>query len=470
MNTLASKHPQHPGIVLAIIMASYLMIVIDISIVLTGLPRIQAALGFSAASLSWVQNAYTLSFGGFLLLGARAGDILGRRRMFVIGLTIFAVASLFIGAAQSPAWMLAFRAVQGFGAAVLAPSTLALIATNFAEGHERTRALSWYAAAAGIGATVGLVLGGLLTDLISWRAGFFINLPIGLLLIYGALRYIEETPRHTGSVDFVGAISATLGMSALVFGIVEAADLGWTAPVTRDAIAAGLVLLTFFLWQQTRARQPVLPLRLFADKARNAAYAARLLFLAGMVGFWFFTTQYLQRALGFSPMLAGLAFIPVTIPQFFSSMSVPRAMRRFGPRRVLLAGLSLCVAGVMWQGLTAPQLSYLTGLLGPMLLVGLGQGLVLAPLTMAGVAGVESRDAGAASGLVNVAHQVGTSLGLAVLVVVFSLGLPVQNNAASIAEHTGTALQAGSLMVFLALLISARYLFAQQPAAAPKPA
>lgn len=458
-----ATHPhRHQGIVLAIIMASYLMIVIDISIVLTGLPRIQASLGFSSATLSWVQNAYTLTFGGFLLLGARAGDLLGRRRMFIAGLGIFTLASLAIGAAMSPAWLLAFRAVQGFGAAVLAPSTLALISTHFDEGHARTRALSLYAAAAGIGATVGLVLGGLLADLISWRAGFFINLPIGVLLIAGSLRYIEETPRHAGRFDLAGAVTSTLGMSALVFGIVEAAEVGWHSPWSHYAFLLGVALLVLFLLLQARAAQPVLPLRLFADKGRNAAYGARLLFLAGMVGFWFFTAQYLQRALGFSPLLAGLAFVPVTLPQLASSMSVPRLIRHFGSRHVLLTGLALCVAGLLWQGLAAPQISYLSGLIGPMILIGLGQGWVLGPLTMAGVANVEPHDAGAASGLVNVAHQLGASLGLAVLVVVFAAARALPDHIVDLAQRTGHTLQMSALLVFLALFISARYLFARQ--------
>ena len=467
MSHTLSDRSGRSGVVLAIIMASYLMIVIDISIVLTGLPRIQASLGFTNASLSWVQNAYTLTFGGFLLLGARAGDILGRRRMFITGLAIFTLASLAIGAAMSPGWMLTFRAVQGFGAAVLAPSTLALISTHFAEGHERTRALSWYAAAAGIGATVGLVLGGLLADLISWRAGFFINLPIGLLLIWGARRNIAETPLHSGRFDLAGAMTSTVGMSALVFGIVQAAETGWSSAWTQYAIGVGVLLLALFLFVQTRARQPVLPLRLFSDKARNAAYGARLLFLAGMVGFWFFTAQYLQRVLGFSPMLAGLAFVPVTVPQFFSSMSVPHAMHRIGPRRLLLAGLALCVAGLLWQGVSAPQISYLAGLVGPMVLIGLGQGWVLAPLTMAGVANVESRDAGAASGLVNVAHQLGASLGLAVLVVVFASATALPDRVADLAQRSSQTMEVSALLVFLALIVSARYLFVHRPAPQP---
>ncbi|WP_374603521.1 MFS transporter [Niveibacterium sp.] len=457
-----TAHPIRRGAVLAIIMASYLMIVIDISIVLTGLPKIQAALGFTPAGLSWIQNAYTLAFGGFLLLGARAGDILGRRRMFIAGLAIFTLASLAIGAAQSPAWMIAFRAVQGFGAAVLAPSTLALIATHFEEGHERSRALAWYAAAAGIGATLGLVLGGVLADLISWRAGFFINLPIGAALIAGSLRHIRETPRHAGRFDLAGALSSTLGMGALVFGIVEAAEAGWASTLTQTSIAAGAVLLAAFLWIETRAQQPLLPLGLLTNRRRNGAYAARLLFLAGMSGFWFFTAQYLQGSLHFSPMQAGLAFMPVTLPQFLSSVSVPVLSRRFGARRLLLAGLSLCVLGLLWLGLTAQRMSYLGGVVGPMLLIGLGQGGVLAPLTMAGVAGVESRHAGAASGLLNVAHQLGASLGLALLVVVYAGanvgGVAPVHDAAGMAQRTGFALLAAAGFLLTALLVSARFI------------
>jgi MFS family permease len=444
--------------VLTIIMVSYLMLVIDISIVLTGLPRIQVALGFTPAGLSWIQNAYTLTFGGFLLLGARAGDILGRRRMFITGLTLFTVASLAIGAAMTPAWMIAFRAVQGLGAAVLAPSTLALISTHFEEGHERTRALSLYAAAAGIGATVGLVAGGLLADLISWRAGFFINLPIGVALIAGSMRHIHETPRQSGRFDMAGALTSTLGMFALVFGIVEAAESGWGAVQTWSSLMAGLILLAGFLRIESGAIQPLLPLALLTNRERNAAYAARLLFLCGMAGFWFFTAQYLQRVIGFTPMLAGLAFVPVTIPQLATSLSVPAVVRRIGHRRALLSGLSLCVAGVLWQGMAADQASYLTGVLGPMLLVGFGQGWVLAPLTVAGVSGVEAHHAGVASGVLNVAHQVGATLGLAILIVVYAGGGKTDDSITEMALHTGYALDVAAVFLAACLLLAVRFL------------
>src|SRR3954468_14243964 len=296
--------------VLVIILASYLMIVLDISITITALPKIHQALDFSAAELSWVQTAYTLAFGGLLLLGARAGDILGRRRMFVYGIALFTVASLLVGAAQSAGWLIAARALQGAGAAVLAPSTLSLLQTAFAAGPERTRAVAYYGAVAGIGASLGLVLGGVVTDLISWRVGFFINVPIGIAMVLAAPRFLPETERRSGRLDVPGAIGSTLGMTALVYGLVRAAEDGWGAPMPLAALAAGVLLLAAFVANERRAPQPIMPLRLFANRERSGAYAARLLFLGGMAPFWFFTTQWLQSVAGYSPVQAGLAFMP----------------------------------------------------------------------------------------------------------------------------------------------------------------
>ncbi|SCK25739.1 MFS transporter [Vogesella sp. LIG4] len=445
--------PANRRAIMAIIMASYLMILIDVSIVITGLPRIQAGLGFSPVGLSWVQNAYTLALGGLLLLGARAGDILGRRRMLLLGLAIFTLASLAIGLAQTPAWLLAARAVQGAGSAILAPATLALLSTHFAEGPERTRALSLYAATAGIGATLGLVLGGLFAELLSWRAGFFINLPIGALLMLAARRYIHETPTHSGQLDIGGAASSTLGMTALVYGLVRAAEQGWGDWLTITALAGGLGLLGIFLLIQARARQPILPLRLFASRERSGAYAARMLFLGGMVGFWFFTTQFLQGVLGFSPLQAGLAFLPTTLPNFISAMLVPRLTPRVGSARLLAFGLLACLSGLAWLGQVSAGTHYFSGIALPMMLIGFGQGVVLPPLTVFAVAGVARQDAGAASGLVNVAHQLGGAIGLGVLVVVFAAALPAQLAGVPLLAHRIAMVMDGStVMLSLALL------------------
>ena len=451
----ADNSPHGRGAVLAIIVASYLMIVIDISIVITGLPKIQAALHFTPAGLSWVQNAYTLSFGGLLLLGARAGDILGRRRMFIAGLAIFTLASLAIGLAQSPTWLLASRAVQGVGAAILAPSTLALLSTHFPEGPERTRALAYYAAAAGVGASLGLVLGGLVADLLSWRVGFFINLPIGIVLMLAARRHFAETPKRPGRLDLAGAVSSTIGMSAVVYGIVRSAEAGWSDPTTIASLVTGVVLLAFFVFNESRAPQPILPLRLFANRERNGAYAARVLFLGGMVGFWFFATQYLQGVLGLRPLEAGLAFLPTTIPNFIAAMMVPRLTRKFGNARLLAMGLAIGVCGMAWLAQVSAYTPYITGIALPMILVGIGQGGVLGPLTVAAVAGVSSEDAGAASGLVNVAHQLGGSLGLGVLVVVFAAasGSVASQGAEQLAHRVAATFNASTLMLLVALAI-----------------
>lgn len=450
-------HPvtRNKNTVLAIIVASYLMIVVDISIVITGLPRIQASLGFSAAQLSWVTNAYTLTFGGLLLLGARAGDILGRRRMFVLGLSMFTLSSMAIGLAQSAIWLLAARAFQGAGAAVLAPSTLALLSTYFTEGAERTRAMSMYAAAAGVGATLGLVLGGVFADLVSWRVGFFINLPIGLLLIIAARRHIAETPQHPGHFDFGGAICSTTGMTALVYGLVHAAEAGWLDPLTQVALVGGLVLMAVFVLIERCVAQPILPLRLLASHERAGAYLARMLFLGGAVGFWFFSTQFLQGVLHLRPMLAGLAFLPVTLPNFSSAMAVPRLARRFGNEYLILAGLLLGVVGLFWLGQAGTSASYWVNVAPPMFLIGLGQGLLLGPLTVAGVAGVDQKDAGAASGLVNVAHQLGGALGLGLLVLVFASALPAgTNDNAALAHRISVVMDVSSFLLGLALLAS----------------
>lgn len=471
MDQLSPEHiKQRQGAVLAIIMASYLMIVIDISIVITGLPKIKDALGFSPASLSWVQNAYTLAFGGLLLLGARAGDLLGRRRMFIWGLGLFTCASLLIGLAPSPGWLLAFRAIQGAGAAILAPSTLALLAMYFPEGPERTRALSYYSAAAGIGATLGLVLGGLFADLLSWRAGFFINLPIGIGLMVAAHRLIAETPRHVGHFDAAGAVSSTLGMSSLVFGIVHAAEEGWAHPLSAWAIGAGIALMLLFIAIEWRATQPVLPLRLFASKARCGAYLARLLFLGGMVGFWFFATQFLQGVFGYGPLAAGLAFLPATLPQLIVAMVVPKLVCKFGNTKLLLGGLAFCIAGLVWLGQADAHTPYLTGVAFPMILLGIGQGAALGPLTIAAVTGVDAKDAGAASGLVNVAHQLGGSLGLGVLVVVYSAAAsPLATGPEILAHRIAWVMDAGAVMLALSLVaVVALILPAQQQVGASR--
>jgi EmrB/QacA subfamily drug resistance transporter len=416
----ANAGAANPAMVLAIILGCYLMVVLDASVVITALPDIRTDLGFSPASLSWVQNIYALAFGGLLLLGARAGDLLGRRQVFVIGITIFTAASMLGGLAQSETWLLAARAIQGVGAAIAAPSTLALLTISFPEGSERTRAIALYSAVASAGASIGLILGGMLTTWISWRWSLFINVPIGVVLVSLAPRYLPETERHTGEFDIGGAATSTLGMSALVYGLVRAAETNWGDSVALLSFALAAVMLAAFVAIEKRARQPITPLRLFKSRERVGAYATRLLMVGAMFGMFFYLTQFLQGAEGYSALKAGLAFLPVTLTIFAMVKVVPKLLGRVGPFPVLIGGLALALIGLVWLSRITAGTDYWTGIALPMLLVGGGMGLAFTPLTQAAMQGVDNHDAGAASGLVNVFQQLGSTIGIGALVTVFA--------------------------------------------------
>jgi EmrB/QacA subfamily drug resistance transporter len=452
--SLRTRAPARPTLVLAIILACYLMIIVDVSVVITALPRIHTALDFSTAGLSWVQNAYTLTFGGLLLLGARAGDLLGRRRVFVAGIALFTLSSLAAGLAQSETWLLAARAAQGVGAAAATPSTLALLTTTFREGEERTRALALYSAVASAGGSLGLVLGGLLTDWVSWRAGLFINVPIGLVLLALAPRNLPETEPRSGRFDLLGAATSTLGMTAVVYGLVRAASDGWGERWTLASFAAGAVLLAAFVLIELRATHPITPLRLFASRERTGAYAARVLVVGGMFSMFFFLTQFVQGVLGYDPLHAGLAFLPMTGVMFGMVRIVPRLIGRLGALRVLTAGLAVALVGMAWLSRLSADSPFFPQLALPLVLLGAGMGVALAPLTASGVAGVSDDDAGAASGLVNVSHQLGGALGLGVSVAVFA-------SAPNLAAGVSTALTGAA--VFLALALSVVLLVMARP-------
>ncbi|MGQ3215141.1 MAG: MFS transporter [Shinella sp.] len=445
--------PVHKTAILAIILISYVMIVLDISVVLTGLPKIHHELGFTDAGLAWVQSAYTLTFGGFLLLGARAGDIFGRRRMFIAGMAIFTFASVAIGASQSSTWMLSWRAIQGLGSAILAPSALALLQTNFDEGEERVRAVSLYSAAAGVSATFGLIVGGLLADWLSWRIGFLINLPIGIAMALVARVYIPETDKQPGTFDIPGAVTSTLGMSALVYGFIRSAQAGWDE-LTIATLVVAVILLAAFVQIERRAKQPILPLRLFSDIERSGAYAARVLYLGAMAGFFFFTTLYLQEVAGFRPAVTGLAFVPATMLHVPIAILVPRLIRRFGRNTVLIVGMVTGVVAMGWLSRAGVGSDYWTAVALPMLLIGISQGLTLSPLTSSGVVRVTRSDAGAASGAVNVAHQMGSSVGLGVLIAVAAVGTAGLSGTDLTAYRVSHALDAGTVMLLLTLMIA----------------
>lgn len=455
---------QNRRMVLPIILATYLMIVLDASVVITALPKIHTALDFSSAALSWVQSAYALTFGGFLLLGARAGDLLGRRTVFMLGIGVFTFASFWAGLAQSPGELLAARAVQGLGGAVAAPSTLALLTITYPEGEARTRALAAYSAVAGAGGSIGLVLGGLLTDLISWRAGMFINVPVGVALLYLAPRHLPETQPQSGHFDIKGAITSTLGMTAIVFGFVRVASADWTDLVALASFAAGLALMTAFVVNERRAAQPITPLRLFASRERSGAYAARMLVIGGMFSMFFFLSQYLQGVRGFSPLAAGLAFLPMTLVMFTMVRLVPRMTARLGSGALLSGGLAMAAIGMTWLSRLGETTPFFPGIALPLVLLGLGMGSALTPLTAAGIADVHPADAGAASGLVNAAQQLGLSLGLSVLVTVFSsAGGDTATDGYGLTRAITAALTGSAVLITLGLAVAV--VFAQRPAA-----
>jgi EmrB/QacA subfamily drug resistance transporter len=408
-----------PGLVLALILTSQLMVVLDATIVNVALHDIKSALGFSSAGLSWVVNAYTLTFGGLLLLGARAGDILGRRRVFLAGIALFSLASLAGGFAQNPGELLAARAVQGIGGALASPSALALLMTMFPDARARTRAIGLYTAVSIGGAAVGLIAGGMLSEWASWRWVLFVNVPIGLAVLVLARATLPETDRQPGRFDLAGALTSTIGMGALVYGFVNAASDGWRDTRTVGSFAAGALLLAAFVVTELRAEAPITPLRLFADRNRSTSYVARLLLVAGMMGMFFFLTQFLRGVLGYSDLVTGFAFVPLTAVVFTASQLSARVLvDRVGAHRLMIIGITFSTTGMLWLTQLGEHSGYLS-LVGPLLVFGTGNGLAFVPLTTAALEGVDPQDAGAASGLVNVMQQVGGALGLAVLVTVF---------------------------------------------------
>jgi EmrB/QacA subfamily drug resistance transporter len=392
------------------------MVILDVSVVNVALPAIGTGLRFSDVDLQWVVNAYTVTFAGFMLLGGRAADLLGRRRVFVSGLALFAVASLAAGVAQDGTLLIAARAAQGLGGAVIAPASLAILTTTFTEGPARNRAVGLWGAMGGAGGAAGVLLGGALTEL-SWRWTMFINVPIGLAAAVAALAYIEESRRADAGrgFDLAGALTATVGLSLLVLGIVRTDQTGWGSAPTLAVIAAGLALLGGFVAIEARVRHPLMPLRIWSSRTLATANIVVLMLGAASFAMWFFVSLYLQQVRGDSPVAAGLAFLPMTLCIVAGATLASRLVARVGSRSLLITGmLSLTVGLVLFARLPVHG-SYWTTMFGPSLLVALGVGLSFTPAAISGVAGVSAHEAGLASGLVNTARMFGGALGLAVL-------------------------------------------------------
>lgn len=395
------------GMVLPIILISYFMILLDNSIVFTSTVKIAADLSLSASELSWVTNAYALTFGGLLMIGGRSGDIFSRRNVFLIGLVIFSIGSLLVGLSTNGLMIIAMRALQGIGSAILAPTTLALLMDSYRD-QMRTRAIVYYGATGGLGASIGLVVGGLIASYASWRWGFLLNVLVGILMIVLTLKYIPASKKVEGKLDWLGSILSVLGIAALVYGI-----NGASHPVPM--VMTGILLLILFVWQEKVSKHPITPLKLFKDRERSSAYIARFFFLGAMISYFFLTPQAMQQVYHFTPLMAAVGFLPETLPQFVFTTLVSRLNEKFTNTQILIAGTVITLAGLVFAAVVGIQAGYWWSVAIPMVIIGIGQGFTLSPLTVAGVANTDKEIAGSASGVVNMVHQIGSSVGLSII-------------------------------------------------------
>ena len=452
------------GAALAVLAVAQLMVVLDTTIVNVALPSIQRALHFSsAANLQWVVNAYVLAFGGFLLLGGRVADRYGRRLVFVSGMVLFGAASLAGGLANSSSLLVAARALQGLGAAFMAPAALSLLMVIFAEGEERNRALGVWAAIAGAGGAIGLLAGGALTTWLSWRWVFFVNIPIAVFAAFASYRLIGESRDPVaGGFDVPGAVTGTAGLGALVFALVRANVWGWESATTISVFAAAAVLLAVFVALQLRGRHPLVPPRLFRNRTLVGADVSMLVAGAGIFAIFFFLTLYMQDVLGYSALKTGIAYLPITALLVTTATVGSRILGRVGTRPVLVTGLLLAAGGMALLVRISPTTGYLD-LLPSLLLVGAGMGAVFVSITSSAVAGVPREDAGVASALLNASQQIGGSLGLAVLTAVatarFDAIRPLHPTPATLASANTSswayAFVVGALLLFSAAVIAA---------------
>jgi EmrB/QacA subfamily drug resistance transporter len=407
----------NPWLVLVIVGLAQFMVILDATIVNVALPSIQHGLHFSPSSLQWIVNAYTLAFGGFLMLGGRAADLIGRRRLFLIGIVLFSAASLMNGLAGSAGILVAGRAIQGLGGALVSPAALSVLTTTFKEGRERTTALGVWSAVAVGGGAVGLLLGGVLTSLFSWQWVFFVNVPVGVIAILLALRYVPESrvENARGGVDFVGAVSMTLGLVVLVYALVNAQTAGWLTLTTLGLSAIAVALLATFVVVELRLRHPLIRLGIFRMRSITGANAAMLLVAAGMFALFYFASIYVQEVLGYSALRAGLAFLPVTAGIVIGAGVSQQLIPRVGVRAVGLVGMSIAAVGLILLSRIPVAGTYLGDLLPGLMIMAIGMGLTFVPITLIATTNVAEDDAGLASGLLNTSQQLGGAIGLAVL-------------------------------------------------------
>jgi EmrB/QacA subfamily drug resistance transporter len=406
------------GLALMLLAAAQFVVVLDASIVNVALPSLGHDLHFTQDSLSWVVNAYTLVFGGFLLLGGRFADLIGRRRLFIIGLVLFGFASLLGGLAQSEGQLIAARALQGLGGALLSPAALAILTNTFAEGSERNRALGVWGAVAGSGGAVGTLLGGVLTDSLSWRWVLFVNTPVTLLVAFGAWRVLAESRDEARELDIAGAVTITAGLSLLVYALVDANNHGWGSLRTLGLIGLALVLIVGFIAIERARRVPLVPFAIFRNRTLTGANVTAVFIAMSLFSMFFFITLYMQQVLHYSPLKAGLSYIPLSVSIIGAAGVASVLVTRIGFKPVLAGGLGLVAVGLFWFSQVSPHGTYVGDVVFPSVLAGLGLGFAFVPVTIAAVANVDPAEAGLASGLINTSQQVGGALGLAILVAV----------------------------------------------------
>ena len=475
MSSVASRGASR-GLVLVLVCLAQFMVVLDATVVNVALPSIQSDLGFAPGDLQWVVNGYTLFFGGFLLLGGRASDLFGRRRLFLAGVTLFTVASLADGLASSPGVLIAARAAQGLGAALVSPAALSIITTTFTDPSGRTRALGVWAAISGVGGAFGLLLGGILTDALSWEWNFFVNVPIGIATVALAARFVPESrlSDRAGGFDLAGALLVTSGLVLLTYTIVKSQTFGWGDPRTLGMIAGAFALLGAFLAVERRRPAPLVRLSLLRVRTLAAANASMLLVVGALFAMFFFGSLYLQQIKGYDALENGVAFLPMTAGIILGSGLAQLLIRRLGVRPVLIGGLLVSTAGLLWLTQLTPESSYAAGMLPGLVLVALGMGHVFVPLTLTATSNIDAEDQGLASGLFNTAQQVGGALGLAILSTVASNTAGAATDPASLVDGYTTAFLVGVGFMIAGVVLAAVLLRGSQVAhateAVPAPA
>jgi EmrB/QacA subfamily drug resistance transporter len=441
-------------IALILLCSAQFVVVLDASIVNVALPTIGEALDFTESSLPWVVNAYVLTFGGCLLLGGRLADLLGRRRIFMFGLVLFAIASLAGGLATTSGQLVAARAVQGLGAAILSPAALSIVATTFRDGAERNKALGIWGAVAGSGGAAGVLLGGVLTDSLGWEWVLWVNVPIGIAAAAITPTLIAESrdEREARHFDVAGAATITLGLSALVYALLDANDAGWGSAQTIGVLAGSAILLAAFVAIERRSKAPLVPFRIFGIRTITGANVVGILVGASLFSMFFFISLYMQQVLGYSPIKAGLSYLPLAGSIILSAGLASNLVTKVGFKPILATGMVLIAAGLVWFSQISADGTYLADILGPSLLAAVGLGFAFVPVTIAAVSGVEDREQGLASGLINTSQQVGGALGLAVLATIANSEIGSSRDPAVLTDGFSSAFLVGAGIAVLGLL------------------